>query len=64
MKEFIRSSHCDTGSCVEVSVNEGKIVIRNSKEPSTFLEFTPAEWSAFIGGVQDGEFRRHPEEAS
>jgi hypothetical protein len=49
------------GNCVEVAVNllptTGHILVRNSKRPEqTPMEFTEAEWKAFIGGVHDGEF--------
>jgi hypothetical protein len=48
----------DTGQCVEVAANlQGIIAVRDSKNPAgAVLKFTPAEWSAFIGGVKDGEF--------
>jgi hypothetical protein len=45
------------GSCVEVRVHDGRIQTRDSKDPDgPVLTFTPAEWSAFICGVRDGEF--------
>lgn len=47
-----------TGNCVEVARNlPGVIAVRDSKDPDgPALLFTPGEWSAFIGGVRDGEF--------
>jgi hypothetical protein len=47
------------GDCVEVAVlSAGCIGVRDSKHPEgPVLQFTPAEWSAFIGGVMQGEFR-------
>jgi hypothetical protein len=53
------SSRSDTdGQCVEVATNiPGIIAVRDSREPDgPALIFTPAEWEAFVGGVNDGEF--------
>jgi hypothetical protein len=37
--------------------DDGVVGIRASKNPTgPVLEFTPAEWAAFTGGVRDGEF--------
>jgi len=45
------------GSCVEVRRHEQAIQVRDSKDRSgPILQFTPAEWEAFIGGAKDGEF--------
>ena len=48
------------GSCVEVAgLSDDVINVRNSRDPhGAVLSFTPAEWDAFIGGVQLGEFNR------
>lgn len=45
-------------NCVEVAfAPDGTIGVRDSKNPGGgVLEFTPDEWKAFIGGVNDGEF--------
>jgi hypothetical protein len=50
------------GNCVEVAgLTEDKIRVRDSKNPKGgVLNFTPAEWDAFIGGVLNGEFHRKP----
>jgi Domain of unknown function (DUF397) len=46
-----------TGGRVEVASVEGGIWVRNASDPNgPILKFTPTEWEAFIGGVQDGEF--------
>jgi hypothetical protein len=38
-----------------------RILVRDSKNPrGAVLNFTPAEWDAFIGGVHNGEFDRKP----
>jgi hypothetical protein len=46
------------GNCVEADrLSDGHIGVRNSKDPrGAVLRFTPAEWSAFLGGVRNGEF--------
>ncbi|GAA0498793.1 transcriptional regulator [Paractinoplanes deccanensis] len=46
------------GDCVEVAVNlPGIVAVRDTKCPEgPALVFTHAEWSAFLGGVRDGEF--------
>jgi hypothetical protein len=48
------------GNCVEVAgLNHDSIRVRDSKHPrGAVLNFTPAEWDAFIGGVRNGEFDR------
>jgi hypothetical protein len=52
---------------VEVAVAPGVVGVRNSNNPhGDVLEFTPAEWTAFIEGARAGEFDleeagvRHP----
>lgn len=46
------------GNCVEVAfATDGSVGVRDSKNRTgPILEFTPAEWAAFTGGVRDGEF--------
>lgn len=53
-----KSVHSDTGACVEVAQSAGLIGVRDSKAHGSgpILEFTEAEWRAFMGGVRDGEF--------
>ena len=48
------------GNCVEVAgLTDDTIRVRDSKHPrGAVLNFTPAEWDAFIGGVHNGEFDR------
>lgn len=47
-------------NCVEVAfAADGAVGVRDSKDrPGPHLEFTPAEWRAFLGGVKGGEFDR------
>ena len=55
-----RKSHYSNpnGSCVEVAeLQGGAIAIRNSRHPDgPALIYTPAEVTAFIHGVKDGQF--------
>jgi hypothetical protein len=46
------------GSCVEVAgLRGGAIAVRNSRDPGgPALIYTPAEVTAFIQGVKDGQF--------
>jgi hypothetical protein len=42
---------------VEIAFVDDLIGMRNSADPDgPVLVFTRAEWDAFVGGVQDGEF--------
>jgi hypothetical protein len=53
-----------SGSRVEVTIGEGSkegsdyvVTMRDGSDPDgPVLVFTPAEWEAFVAGVQDGEF--------
>ena len=46
------------GNCVEVAMlRSGEVAVRNSRHPTgPALVFTPAEWSAFLDGVERREF--------
>jgi hypothetical protein len=46
------------GDCVEVAgLADGRIGVRDSKDVTgPVLEFTSAEWRAFIAGARNGEF--------
>ena len=45
------------GNCVEVAASGGTIYLRDSKCPAgPTLAFTITEWTAFLAGVQAGEF--------
>lgn len=44
-------------ACVEVRFTADAVQVRHSRVPQgPRLEFTYAEWRAFVGGVRDGEF--------
>lgn len=51
------------GNCVEVAdLPGGGIGVRDSKDTAgPVLRFTPDEWTAFLGGVRNGEFDRFSE---
>lgn len=57
-----KSSYSDGGGgdCVELAVNiPGWAPVRDSKSPDgAALLFSPASWSAFIGGVKGGVLPR------
>jgi Domain of unknown function (DUF397) len=46
------------GNCVEVAdLPDRGVGVRNSRDPDGLvLRFRPDEWSAFLGGVRNGEF--------
>ncbi|MFJ1625345.1 DUF397 domain-containing protein [Streptomyces sp. NPDC088190] len=47
--------------CVEAAfLDDGRVAMRDSKDNGNgpALVFTPGEWTAFEGGVVDGEFKR------
>jgi hypothetical protein len=46
-------------NCVEIAfAADGSVGVRDSKQHGLgpVLEFTPGEWTAFLGGVRGGEF--------
>lgn len=55
---FKKSRLSGDNGCVEVATNLAEIVaVRDSKDlAGPVLVFSQAEWTAFVGGVQDGEF--------
>jgi hypothetical protein len=45
------------GGCVEVALAPGHIYVRNTRNHTEgILDFTEAEWNAFLAGARDGEF--------
>lgn len=56
---WFKSSYSDGASnCVETAfAADGTVGVRHSKNPTgPVIEFSTAEWDAFITGVKDGEF--------
>jgi hypothetical protein len=53
-----RSRYCESNTCVEAAVIGSDIAVRDSKDPGgPILRFSHDEWTAFIAGVRDGDFR-------
>jgi Domain of unknown function (DUF397) len=53
-----KSSASGTEGCVQVRRTQSGVQVRDSKNPDgTVLDFTDAEWVAFLKGVALGEFR-------
>jgi hypothetical protein len=59
MPPWQKSSFCATGGCVEVArIDADTYLVRDSKQPENpALSFTGEEWTAFVAGVQAGEFQ-------
>jgi len=56
--KWLKSSRCSGGNCVEVAKVADEYLIRDSKNPDAApLHFTADEWTAFVQGVDAGEFR-------
>ena len=54
---FQRSRSCDSNACVEVGHTPGEVLVRDSKDPDgPRLHLSPSQWSAFLAGLQAGEF--------
>ena len=55
--DFKKSSFCGgCKSCVEVSLQDKKVVLRNSNKNQEHISYTLDEWKAFISGVKNSEF--------
>ena len=53
-----KSSHSGSNGCVEIAFIGGNVALRNSKnKDGAVVIFTPTEWTAFLSGVADGQFR-------
>lgn len=53
---WIRSCH-SANCCVEVSVGDTEVMVRDSKNPNDpFLRFSRDEWRDFLAGAKNGEF--------
>ena len=59
---WVKSSYSGSeANCVEVAAStDGEhVLVRNTRDRSGgVLDFTPAEWDAFLAGACDGEFNR------
>jgi hypothetical protein len=52
-----KSSHSESGTCVEVAQCGDHVHVRDSKDQrGPQLRFTASEWAAFVEGVKHREF--------
>jgi hypothetical protein len=49
---------CDGGSCVEIAVQGGAVMVRSSIAPEATLTLTRTEWQEFLAGAKQGLFDR------
>lgn len=57
MSSWIRSSRCEAGHCLQVCVQEGRVLVRNNSYPEAEpISFTFDQWPWFLH-----EVARHPE---
>ncbi len=53
-----RSGRCANGACIEVAKVGDRYLLRDSKNPEAApLSFSAPEWTAFVAGVEAGDFR-------
>jgi len=56
-RDWRRSSKCGSNTCIEVAKVGDRFLVRDSKNPGVApLEFTKAEWDAFVAGVKGDDF--------
>jgi len=54
---WIKSSYCNSTSCVEVARREDHVLLRDAKDlDGPILTFTLSEWSGFLAAVRQGDF--------
>jgi hypothetical protein len=53
-----KSQTSDSGGCVEVAYMDGYVGVRDTKDQGSgpVLAFNEKEWTAFLAGVDNGEF--------
>lgn len=54
---WVKSTKCDTTSCVEVNVEDDQVQVRQTDDPETVIAFTPQAWGEFLARVNAGEFQ-------
>ena len=55
--EWRRSRSCGSAACIEVAKVDDHYLVRDSKNPDAPpLSFTAEEWSAFVRGIEEGDF--------
>jgi uncharacterized protein DUF397 len=57
--QWRKSSHSAMNGCLEVAFVQGHVAVRDSKDRGNgpVLMFAAHEWTAFLTGVRDGEFK-------
>ncbi|RKT06154.1 uncharacterized protein DUF397 [Streptomyces sp. 3211.6] len=50
------SRSADTGNCLEVAIQDGEVLIRESDNPAVIIRTSRAKLRAFIDGAAAGEF--------
>jgi hypothetical protein len=54
---WVRSSRCESSSCVELARSPCGVQVRDGKDPDgPVLSFTREAWREFTNGVRGGEF--------
>ena len=55
--EWVRSSKCDAGACVEIATVDAVVLIRDSADPSlTPLAVSRDTWRNFVSALRAGIF--------
>ena len=54
--EWLRSTYCNGGACVEVARSGERIAVRNSGNPGNRLTFPVSNWRDFVADIKNGEF--------
>jgi hypothetical protein len=58
--DWMRSSFCETGSCVEVAFVGDTVALRDSKDSDgPILQFSKLQWAEFLDGARNKEFDSH-----
>lgn len=51
-----KSTASNTGNCVQVAVDDGSVLLRDSVNPRVVLRLPPAAWSAFLARARSKDF--------
>lgn len=51
-----RGRPCDTGTCVEIAVADGEVLVRSSVHPARLISLSRDEWREFLAGAKEGWF--------
>ena len=55
--DWLVSTFCAGGNCVQVAAIGDAIAIRDSKNPDgPVLRYSPEEWRDFLAGAKNGDF--------